>query len=419
MRMRFEPPTPNRPPRAHPAPHRVAATARRSTPTARSPRANRSTRGPAVAALALLAAAGCATMDAAPPSKAWTVEPVLDLRHAVASADDWYRLGRYHDGMRGWDRAVDAYRKAIAADASHVEAHNGLGVALAQRGLLSEAEAALRRAVELAPQHSHVRSNLGYVLLLADRPREAARELRAAVRLDAGSSVAMANLRVALERLQSAHADAAPAPTNVAATAVASTVTPAAGPPSGAAGSPIEVAAPITIVDLPAPAAVGTMPSMHVSDRPTVAPLQAGTTAPVSLPIVGVALPSPEPEAAVAAAPPSRVELSNGNGVTGMAARLKTWLANRGVTTHRLTNQRPYDQRQTVVHYRSGHHDAAERIARALPATAGTVADESLGARADVRVVLGRDWVRAAACLNGRGNCAPRSTEVADARSDR
>jgi DNA-binding NarL/FixJ family response regulator len=59
----------------------------------------------------------------------------------------------------------------------------------------------------------------------------------------------------------------------------------------------------------------------------------------------------------------------NGTGVRRMAARLGKWLASQGVHTDRLTHQRPFVQRQTVIPYRAGHERAAQRVARSLPVT--------------------------------------------------
>jgi len=75
----------------------------------------------AVAGAVMLAIAGCATFDGK-VAKAWKIEPVFDVRHSLYSSDAYYALGKYFDGSREWNKAIDAYRHAIAVDASHVEA---------------------------------------------------------------------------------------------------------------------------------------------------------------------------------------------------------------------------------------------------------------------------------------------------------
>jgi len=108
------------------------------------------------------------------------------------------------------------------------------------------------------------------------------------------------------------------------------------------------------------------------------------------------------------------LELSNGNGVRGAAARLQQWLASQGVHANRLTNQRPYIQQQTVIQYRSGQEEAARRVESSLPVAVQLSAAPSAGLRTDVRVVLGLDWVHMAACLE-QGTCQPRAPLVAAA----
>jgi len=144
------------------------------------------------------------------------------------------------------------------------------------------------------------------------------------------------------------------------------------------------VNAPATQVDsMVAPVATRPVPSTPVDVAPEPVEASAVEAAPTA-----------------ALAPPSaRLEISNGNGVTGMAARVGRWLAKQGIATQRLTNQRPFAQALTIVQYRAGHEEAAQRIARSMPAEAKADTQPTPGLRSDVRVVLGHDWVKAAACL--------------------
>jgi hypothetical protein len=128
------------------------------------------------------------------------VEPVLSVRHAGGSARSLYALGRYHDGMRQHDRAIDAYQRAIAIEPTHVESHNALGAALAQRGRLGDAELAFRRALSLDANLAHVQSNLGHLLMLAGNHEAAVAALKVALRLDPDNVVNRNNLREALKQ---------------------------------------------------------------------------------------------------------------------------------------------------------------------------------------------------------------------------
>jgi tetratricopeptide (TPR) repeat protein len=121
-------------------------------------------------------------------ARAWDIEPVLSVKHTIHSSQAYYTMGRYYDGSQAWDKSIDAYRKAIAADAQNIEAYNALGVALAQSGRYADAETTLRQAIAIDPARTHMRSNLGYVLLLAGKPSEAVAELNAVVKQNGGDA---------------------------------------------------------------------------------------------------------------------------------------------------------------------------------------------------------------------------------------
>jgi len=346
----------------------------------------------AVAGAVMLALAGCASMDAK-VAKPWKIEPVFDVRHTMHSSEAYYALGKYFDGSREWNKAIDAYRHAISVDGRHVEAYNALGVALAQSGRLAEAETTLRQAVALDPSRGHVLSNLGLVLLMEGRVDDAVTTLKAAVARDGTDATATTNLRLAIAKagakaepvaaVEKPVQDAPPAQASTPAAAETASMKVGFGPglapsmtsPATAAGS---VAAPVAAAGEPS-GPVEAVPS-PVSASPVMEPV-------------------PLPASTAPAATPVRLEISNGNGVTGMAARVGRWLAKQGIATQRLTNQRPFAQALTLVQYSAGHEAAAQRIARAMPAAAQADTQPTPGLRSDVRVVLGHDWAKAAACL--------------------
>lgn len=376
-------------------PPRLAPT---PVPRLSAKRRNKLARG-AIASAVLTAAAGCAVFEPG-GAKPWKVEPVFSVTHSGQSSQAYYALGQYFDGSMAWDKAIDAYRKAVAADAGNIEAYGALGVALAQAGRLADAELTLRQAVALAPDLLRVRNNLGYVLLLAGKPDEAVVVLKSVVDRDGGNAIATANLNSAMARSTGAVMASSEAPR-----AAVSTV--------AAAPAHAEPAAP--------PA------NLRVGYAPTVAALEerVARVATAELPAAPATPPAPSPsaQAVVAAAqavpPASRLEVSNGNGVAGMAARVGHWLAAHGMPTGRLSNRLPFTQRYTVVQYRVGQEEAAQHVARLLPANAKADSRPTPGLRSDVRVVLGHDWVQAAACLE-RNTCQPASTPLAmAAQADR
>lgn len=94
--------------------------------------------------------------------------------------------------------------------------------------------------------------------------------------------------------------------------------------------------------------------------------------------------------AASSAAPPDpvRLEISNGNGVTGAAASLARTLDLDGVTTVRLTNARPFTVPRTRIEYPHAQRALAEALSHRLDIPLKVRRDT---APRDVRIVLGHD----------------------------
>jgi tetratricopeptide (TPR) repeat protein len=76
-----------------------------------------------------------------------------------------------------WDRAAEAYRRALAVNPLHARARNNLGHLLERRREYEEAAAEYRQAVAAQPPFRLARFNLGRMLLALGRNDEAAAEL--------------------------------------------------------------------------------------------------------------------------------------------------------------------------------------------------------------------------------------------------
>ena len=310
--------------------------------------------GQAASALTL---AGCALWPPAAPPRAYQVAPVYRVDDTPQAVQAYLAAGRYFEGSRDWPRAAQSYRKATERDASSEAAWDGLGRTLASAGRLDEAEAALRQAVALAPKRARAHNNLAYVLLLKDQPAPALAALDEALALDPTHAMARANRDEAMTRL------AATRPETTTATATAIVMSP----------PPALDTAPIPALDT-APIPATRLPTTELATIAAAASL-------------GQALSPPD-----GCAPPKRLEVSNGMGATGMAARVEGWLSQRGLPRARLTNQPAYDVVRTRVDYAAGQAAAARCVALALPAGVTTALSERAGLRGDVRLVVGRDW---------------------------
>jgi Tfp pilus assembly protein PilF len=84
-----------------------------------------------------------------------------------------------------------------------------------------------------------------------------------------------------------------------------------------------------------------------------------------------------------------RIEVSNGAGRLNMAARMRKFLKDQGISVYRLTNADRFNHMVTTIFYRDGWYDEARRLADLLPAEVRVekVADQN----SDLRLELGGD----------------------------
>lgn len=133
-------------------------------------------------------------------------------------------------------------------------------------------------------------------------------------------------------------------------------------------------------------------------------------TAPVDMPTtVTTAFTSEASEARQ----PVRVEVSNGNGVRGMAAETARRIASKSVRVVRLTNAQGFNVARTRVEYVNGYQEAASKLAQRFGAATMVEIDNCW--KADMRLVIGKDQARGAsvvaAALAAKG---PRAAAGAD-----
>lgn len=113
---------------------------------------------------------------------------------AARSADDWFDAGVDLEASDPVG-ATDAYRRALAVEPAHVEAHLNLGRLLHEAGELEAAETHYRAAVTAAPGDASAHYNLGVVLEDLKRWSPAIAAYRQALRLD--DSLAAAHFNIA------------------------------------------------------------------------------------------------------------------------------------------------------------------------------------------------------------------------------
>lgn len=258
------------------------------------------------------------------------------VQHGMARAEAMYRTGRYFQGQIRYEQAVAAYRAALAENPDHVEALNGLAVIAASRGQFADAERRFQQAIALAPAAAYLLNNLGYAYLREGRSVEAQVALARAVDLAPDNAHYRANFAQATEVLAQHK-------------------------------------------------------RMQHQARPNMAPQPTvSETARAPAPSVSVSAPVAAAGAAAPARPP-RLEVANGNGVRGMAARTAGLLREIGLPASRLTNERPFRRWRTEIQYLAGHEAQARQVDMLLPVNTRLVEIPALQRGVELRVVIGHD----------------------------
>lgn len=327
---------------------------------------------------------------------AGVVPPVktAPVAHPGISADEAYALARQQHLAARLSAAIDSYQAALRADPRHLNAANGLATMYAEQGNLPKAIGIWRElTVDAAdsPATAFIHSNLGYAYTLNGDYQLAIGALERACVLDPFNPRAWRHLGNALTKsgqderaarmlkqadtleLHDVRGDYA-----LLATLPAPVVTDidgalAAARPASAPSASVAAEMPATGLRQTGSATFELLrPSPVVARQPTVRPVANKRDDVVS-------------EA------PVRVEIRNGNGVTGMARSLSGAIADERTRVVRLSNQKGFRVERTRVEYQRGFADAAARLAEQF---GGAAVEAAPGGNVDVRLVLGRDLAR-------------------------
>lgn len=325
-----------------------------------------------------------------------------------------YKLGRYYQKGAKHRLALEAFRKALEIDETFVLAYNGVGVSLDALKDCAGAEKAYSKALQYMPDLAYLHNNLGCSRLLCNDPAQALAHLTRAAELDAATTRIQNNLRLARLRLQrqtqadrvatgqveSRGAGEAPAllptvPPERAAMATAGAQHPSPGREASPAVS--------NWVGAGRDEVSATALSIKTrQEQPAAKKPEAGTTIPEDKSPATAAkqVPTVDGKQDQAGAVEARqqnafsgaVEISNGNGVTGMARRSATFLRNEGFTISRITNAANFNFAESRIFYQQGYAELARSLAEALPG-AQDIEPETRPSRRGigVRVVLGKD----------------------------
>jgi tetratricopeptide (TPR) repeat protein len=130
----------------------------------------------------------------------------LAVRHYCMAAElrpdaPWIvqNLGLAYVSLEQWDKAVQAYDKAMALASDNLELLIDAAVAHQRAGRAEKAAALYHAALRLSPNSWRMHINLGSLLWDMDQLEEATFEFRQALLIEPTSAIAAYNLGVALE----------------------------------------------------------------------------------------------------------------------------------------------------------------------------------------------------------------------------
>jgi hypothetical protein len=262
-----------------------------------------------------------------------TSADLVSESYATGKAE--YAAGHYGLAIRSFERELGRYPRSVRA-------LNGLGACYDQLGRYDVARTYYFQALALAPDDTRTLNNLGYSTYLAGQYAEAAKLLALATAVDGGKDPVIAeNLHLTEQALGRT----------------------AAQPGSGNQSVPVSVAQAVepagavdVAVDTAAAETVDVQKVIRIQRMPRV-----------------------------------WLEVSNGNGRTGMAKLVTRVIKRMGGQVWRISNADSFGHRETLIYYQPGNLEQARRVARGLPVPVELAETTTNRPKVKVRLVLGHD----------------------------
>ena len=357
--------------------------------------------------LCVAALGGCAgSLPATQPVTRLDGTLPLILPEAADPAEH-YRLGKEYLAAESYGLAVQAFQAVLSVRPADVNALNALGATYDRIGRWDLAERRYRKALEIDPNDVATLNNIGWSRLMRGVVDQAAFHFAEAERLEPDNPVVKANLEMA--RRQGGDPDQTPPaqdpvepmlPADLPLAWLEKTgeteqmlvlnpdprlkeaLAKAGVVPRLASVAGVRVAADIGPA-IPFVARARRAAVETESLEPVEGAAQGRAAVPVEAPVQAAALPDPSRFS---------LEIANGAGRDGMAARVRGWLMNaHGLSRPRIANADHFGYATTVLFHRDGRRDDAERLAGVLPVPVELAVADDL--TMDLRLRLGTDFI--------------------------
>ena len=293
----------------------------------------------------LLLLAGCTTSYALLDS----IRPVFQTggEATLAQETSSYKKGKqlFTEGKYGL--ALEAFRQANAQNPNSVNVLNGIAACYDQLQRYDLANSYYFKALKVQPNSVKTLNNLAYSYMLQNRYADAQKILQLALSYKPDNARSTHNLGIVYSRLAESPS---PEINNIALT-VPVTAAPVTAAPATVITSTFKT--PVDAADLQA-----------IEEQVKVVVLSVG----------------------------NRIEVSNGNGRTGMAKALSNYLKSHSERVWKISNSRPFTQEKTTLYYLTGKQIEAEQLAIKVPASIMLKEAVSNTSDSDLRLVIGHDF---------------------------
>ena len=342
----------------------------------------------------------------------------------IGHTTDHYKKGRYFQQKKKYTIAIEEYRNVLRNNPGHIEALNAMGVAYDQLGEYFKAEMAFKAALELNAHREDITNNLGYCYLLQNKMPAAIEMFQQAVKMNETNTTYKNNLGLAythnnqyqlalqeFEETRGRDKGFAYLMQVMARDGISNqsqdcrAVAKSLQRPEKSALSRSDIS---TISDQPSAIRLEKLRNKILQQEnaavvastvpePPIATVASTQDTPQSPPLKEPAADdtsSSEPAQDSSPIAQADIEISNGNGVNGMAHLVGNFLTTRSFTVTRLTNADRFTYDTSTIFYCPGYSQDAHAVADQLPGDHALDEVKKLGrSNIKIRVLLGNDVI--------------------------
>ncbi len=260
-----------------------------------------------------------------------------------------YKLGQYYQQQEKYDKAIEEFSKAVQNDSGFCKGYNGIATSYDALARCEMAKKSYEQALLCGPQEAYLYNNYACSRLLCEDYDKGLALLIEALQLSEDNDRIKNNIKLAQLLIIEKNNSTEPVPDGIPVAFDAKTILEPAG---------------------------------NEDEKPLTEPTKEIVVKPAHT----------QPAADYSN---SAIEVSNGNGVAGMAGKSADFFRTYGFTIRRITNAKHFHFNNSVIFYREGYLQVAKELARVIPGAQNMKKVDSLGRSfVGIRILLGKDLVK-------------------------